>query len=172
MPQLGISILQFIALISTPPFHACAAAPLSLICVIWIENTLQAITSKLRFAWLQSPCCSLCCRLFFLISSLRRQRKKFPEGKKQRRIIGRNRGFFFFDLLSEIFHFIIVFLFVCLFSFQQEWQYPMSTWKEMFLLLSSSVLLMGGFLLLCYSVSLIDLLILYSWSSWLFFQVL
>jgi hypothetical protein len=53
---LGILLLYFIALISTPLFPAHAAAPLSLICVIWIENTLQAITSKLGFAWLQSRC--------------------------------------------------------------------------------------------------------------------
>lgn len=66
-----------------PSLIPCAAALPSLMCAVWMENTLRAITSKLGFAWLQSPCCSLCCRLFPLVSSFKDQRKKFPEGRGQ-----------------------------------------------------------------------------------------
>lgn len=91
------------ALLSSTPLPRPCAAAHSLICATWIENTLETIKSKLGFAWPQSPCCSLCCRLFLLISPFKDQRKNFPEKRGQgEELEGIGNISFFFDLWSEL----------------------------------------------------------------------
>lgn len=78
-------ILYFTGLISsTPPFSSlCSCSPFTHLCNL-DENTLQALISKLGFAWLQSHCWSLCYKLFFfLISSLRPKKHFQKEGGKE-----------------------------------------------------------------------------------------
>lgn len=55
MSQLGTSTLVVIALISSSLSLPCTAVLLSLIRTVWIENTLQAITSKLGVLGLRVP---------------------------------------------------------------------------------------------------------------------
>ena len=94
MPQLGIFTLYFIALISSnPPPHAAVLLPL--IYATWTENTRQAITAKLRFAWLQSSCWSLCCSLaIFPNFFLQRPENDVSRKKGTRRRTEKNKRIF------------------------------------------------------------------------------
>ena len=79
------------------PSPILCAAVLPLIYAVWIENTLKAITSKLGFAWLQSPCCFLCCRLaIFPNFFLQRPKKGVFRRKGTRRRTGKKQRIFLF----------------------------------------------------------------------------
>lgn len=82
---IGIFIILYFTGLSssTPPFSSlCSCSPFAHLCNLDWKHPSGTI-SKLGFAWLQSRCWSLCCRLFFLISSLRPKKRFQKEGGKE-----------------------------------------------------------------------------------------
>lgn len=86
-PQLSIFIiLHFLALSPalspSRPLGGCS--PFTHLCNLDGKTHFRQLHPN-GFDWPQSPCCSLCRGLYFLISSFREQRKKFPGGRGQGR---------------------------------------------------------------------------------------
>lgn len=87
VPHLSIFIiLHFLALFPalspSRPLGSCS--PFPHLCNLDGKTHFRQLHPN-GFDWPQSPCCSLCRGLYFLISSFKEQRKKFPGGRGQGR---------------------------------------------------------------------------------------